>query len=1165
MKYTKEKFIEKAREVHGDRYIYSKVIYKGSQKKVIIVCKEHGDFTVTPDNHIHKKSGCQICSGVLRYNTPTFIIKAKEIHGDKYIYDKVVFENVKKNVTIICREHGEFEVRPDSHINMRTGCSKCSGKSPYTIETFIEKARQIHGEKYIYDKVDFKNAKTKVVLICRKHGEFEIRASEHITSKRGCSKCAGKSSYTTQTFIEKARQIHGERYIYDKVHYINARHKVIIICRTHGEFRVAPTDHIKTETGCSICSRNKKYTTETFIEKARQIHGEKYIYDKVDFKNAKTKVVLICRKHGEFEIVPDHHINSRTGCTICNKGWDRLKIFDFLNTLENQDLLHMDSIELQTIINQGVLPDSLNVLVFSDESNRDNTIKALKEELQTESENIEREISNEITDDEITLNEFMMDDIDSSDIVSSNAIINDNKIQPISLIDNFADLHVLDKPIIASCDEETILFLINYKLRKLWNKVLNKEIDINKLKIEKGGLNFEKVKNIFFDEYENVSKYIPPIGYSFKYPLNLMQQLTVYRLLKYKRYGNWSGTGAGKTNSFIVSSRASNSRLTVVIGVNSTVRQLGRVILDVFPDSKVFYEYKRNEKFNPECYNYLILNYDKFQQGYSEELFQSLTDSNTIDFIAIDEVHNIKQRTEEQESIRRGTLKRLIGRAAERNPELYVLGMSATPVINNLQEAKSLLELISGKEYEDLKTNRTLTNAIEVFKQLTLNGLRYIPNYEISISELDSSSNTNLKIDGTHILDKILKIDNHNYLKAEQLLLEEKLKNIHTFLTKGVVIYSYFTTKMITPIVKYISSLGYSVGTFTGEESIELRGSYIDKFINGELDIIVGSRPIGTGVDGLQKVCNRIIVLSLPWTESEYTQLKGRIYRQGSLFKDVEIVIPQVVIQLNEKEWSWDIQRLNLIRNKKTLADAAVDGVIPSKVFPSPETLFSKSLEALNEWKNRLNEGGFYKIDRKDLVFPLRPEIVEQIGKKLGDFSEVNRKWSISSSRTTNNNLKENPEEWYYYHSLYAEKRTTWSEIPYVEIAKLIKRKDFVVADLGCGENLLKNELPKNKVLSFDHIAIDDSVTECDISNLPINSETVDVSILCLALMGTNYEDYITEAYRILKPMGFLFISEPKGKWTGKENELKSIIQKIGFNHPVIWYSGDFLYLKGEK
>jgi hypothetical protein len=69
-----------------------------------------------------------------------------------------------------------------------------------------------------------------------------------------------------------------------------------------------------------------------------------------------------------------------------------------------------------------------------------------------------------------------------------------------------------------------------------------------------------------------------------------------------------------------------------------------------------------------------------------------------------------------------------------------------------------------------------------------------------------------------------------------------------------------------------------------------------------------------------------MIILSLPWTDSEYTQLKGRIYRQGSKFGEVEILIPQVYIQLEDKEWSWDRQRINLIRNKKTLADAAIDG-----------------------------------------------------------------------------------------------------------------------------------------------------------------------------------------------------------------------------------------------
>jgi superfamily II DNA or RNA helicase len=108
------------------------------------------------------------------------------------------------------------------------------------------------------------------------------------------------------------------------------------------------------------------------------------------------------------------------------------------------------------------------------------------------------------------------------------------------------------------------------------------------------------------------------------------------------------------------------------------------------------------------------LNYEKFQQGYTEEIFQDLNENNLIDFIVLDEVHNAKQR-DKDESIRRGALMRLIGRSAEMNPNFHLLGMSATPVINNLIEAKSLLQLITGKDYEDISTRGTITNALKIF------------------------------------------------------------------------------------------------------------------------------------------------------------------------------------------------------------------------------------------------------------------------------------------------------------------------------------------------------------------------------------------------------------------------------------------------------------------
>ncbi|MBL7870387.1 MAG: DEAD/DEAH box helicase family protein [Cyclobacteriaceae bacterium] len=1162
IRYDNMKVISKFKEVHGDRYDYSLVEYINTDTKVKIICKIHGEFEQASSSHL-KGSGCPECAGNIRYDEEQIISKFTEVHGDGYDYSLVEYFNRNTKVKIICKIHGVFEQTPSSHLK-GAGCPECAGNIRYDPEKVIFKFKEVHGDRYDYSLVEYINIDKRVKIICKIHGEFEQTPYKHL-SGRGCSDCGGNIRYDNEKMITKFKEVHGDRYDYSLVEYFNIDKRVKIICKIHGEFEQTPYKHLSGR-GCSDCGGNIRYDNEKIITKFKEVHADRYDYSRVEYLNTDTKVKIICKIHGEFEQTPYKHISGQ-GCPICNIGWSKDKIIEFVNSIDNHDLLHMDAIELQLIINQGKLPDAMNALVFGDDSNRDNTIKALKENLQEDLDTLVFDTGMINENDLLEPEEMDVDEVEESDLIISETqtqgLTKDTGL--ISLSENLEDLHVLDNTIVASCDEEAVEFLIQYKLRKLWNNVLNEVVDIDKLRNEQGGANFTLLKRNFFDEYNNVIAFKPPQGYSFEHKLNAMQQLTVYRMLKNKRYGNWSGTGAGKTISFIVTSRAVDARLTVLVGLNSTITQLGEAIVEVFPDSMVYTLYRMGQVFDREQSNYLILNYDKFQQGYSEELFQDLTANNRIDFIAIDEVHNVKQRTEQRESIRRGTLKRLIGRASEMNADLYVLGMSATPVINNLTEAKSLLEMITGKEYEDMNTTRTLTNALEVFKQMTLNGLRYIPKYQIAIKELDGSNAPKLKIDGTHLLEKLLKIGNQNYLGAEHILLKEKLNAIQYYLKKGSIIYSYFTHEMIKPIVEHLTNLGYRVGTFTGEESIELRDEFKEAFLHGKIDILVGSRPIGTGVDGLQKVCDRLIILSLPWTDSEYTQLKGRIYRQGSKFGEVEIIIPQVVIPLADREWSWDMQRMNLIRNKKTLADAAVDGVIPSKKLPKPETLFAKSQEALKEWSDRVNKGKLFSVNRKDLVFPLHPSIVERLGRSLGDFSEVNRTWSVSKSSTTHERLKSHPENWYYYHTLYAEKRKTWEEIPYVQIGKLIKRKDFVVADLGCGENLLRKEIPENKVLAFDHVAIDTTVTACDISKLPIENDTVDIAVFSLSLMGTNYIDYIKEAHRILKPMGFIFIAEPQAKWEGEQYELERLVVESGFGKPLVWRSSNFLYLKSEK
>ena len=184
---TTEQFIEKARKIHGNKYDYSKVKYINNITRVIIICPKHGEFLQTPNDHLDG-CGCSKCGGVKKSNTNDFIAQSKKIHGDKYDYSKVEYINNKTPVCIICPTHGEFWQKPNDHLGGH-GCSKCSGTKKLTTEEFIKKAKEIHGDKYDYSKVEYKDNKTKVCIICPKHGEFWIRPNSHLSQKQECKHC----------------------------------------------------------------------------------------------------------------------------------------------------------------------------------------------------------------------------------------------------------------------------------------------------------------------------------------------------------------------------------------------------------------------------------------------------------------------------------------------------------------------------------------------------------------------------------------------------------------------------------------------------------------------------------------------------------------------------------------------------------------------------------------------------------------------------------------------------------------------------------------------------------------------------------------------------------------------------------------------------------------
>ena len=196
-----------------------------------------------------------------------------------------------------------------------------------TQEQFIQKSKVVHGDIYDYSLVENINSASKIKIICKDHGVFEQRASNHMIGI-GCSSCVGGVKINTDEFIIRANKKHNGYYDYSLVEYIHSKFKVRIICREHGVFEQSPRGHIFGR-GCSLCSKNKKMDTVSFIEKSILKHGNYYDYRFSKYINNYSKVEIVCRTHGSFKQVAGFHI-SGGGCPKCCRSLGEKKIISYL-------------------------------------------------------------------------------------------------------------------------------------------------------------------------------------------------------------------------------------------------------------------------------------------------------------------------------------------------------------------------------------------------------------------------------------------------------------------------------------------------------------------------------------------------------------------------------------------------------------------------------------------------------------------------------------------------------------------------------------------------------------------------------------------------------------------------------------------------------------------
>ena len=269
-------------------------------------------------------------------NTSEFIKEAKEIHEDRYDYSKVAYRRNNDKVKIICLKHGEFEQAPLKHINGKQGCPQCGNESTHdkqrmTIVEFIEEAKKVHGGKYDYSLTKYINYKNDVDIICPTHGKFNQSPSNHLHGK-GCKYCGGTTKLDTNLFIFNAKKIHGDKYNYSNVKFIDSRTPIKIICPEHGAFEQLPNNHTSKKQGCYECL-GKVFDNRTFIKKANEIHYNKYDYSKIVYVNSITPITIICSEHGEFEQSPNSHLNGST-CPMCSiKDTTENKLKDFITSL----------------------------------------------------------------------------------------------------------------------------------------------------------------------------------------------------------------------------------------------------------------------------------------------------------------------------------------------------------------------------------------------------------------------------------------------------------------------------------------------------------------------------------------------------------------------------------------------------------------------------------------------------------------------------------------------------------------------------------------------------------------------------------------------------------------------------------------------------------------
>ena len=211
--------------------------------------------------------------------------------------------------------------------------------TPMTDKTkeFLEKLKASGhwNDDYDYSLIDYRHSHKKIKIVCKKHGVFEQRPTNHLKGGR-CKKCVFELKDTSE-ILNEFKLAHGDRYDYSLVEYKGVSEQVKIICHDHGLFEQSPLVH-KKGSNCPKCAvdlreKKRRQSLESIILKFQEKHGDRYDYSLVKYISTHKKVKIICHVHGEFEQSPGNHIRGQN-CPKCSgKGKSQEEILNDFRTI----------------------------------------------------------------------------------------------------------------------------------------------------------------------------------------------------------------------------------------------------------------------------------------------------------------------------------------------------------------------------------------------------------------------------------------------------------------------------------------------------------------------------------------------------------------------------------------------------------------------------------------------------------------------------------------------------------------------------------------------------------------------------------------------------------------------------------------------------------------